>query len=318
MASLDEARALLASGDFGSATQAVGELLEANPDDADLMSGFYAASYWEHRQGLLQAVPSDRSPGAYLLEEWAAFEARLREKKLENTPTVDAAMRAVLGLAARQYRHLFQDGRVGAADFDSLLQLSRSMVRLKDWNNARDLLLFTLKLQPNNTAALVLLGECRCLLGQAENDQAELDRGYGHFRDAFLLSPAPVDPERLSATLLHDLLHDLRFRFGPEEQGRATLWLPAEFMAAVFSCAGIRALHADEILQLEEESDRLERELDDLAERYQEKAAARLAFYTLVLLHALTHHYRQDEHRRFLLQRLGSLAPGLARRIQKG
>ena len=65
---IEEARSFLASGDFAGSVQLFGELLEQNPDDSDLMSGFYAASYWQNRQSLLEAIPSGLQGGSYLIE----------------------------------------------------------------------------------------------------------------------------------------------------------------------------------------------------------------------------------------------------------
>ncbi len=311
MGSLDEARSLLESGDFAGAVQALGELLEQYPENADLMSGFYAASYWEHRQALLTHPPAGKQPGAYLLDEWSLFESRLRDKKLDLTPSVDSAMRAVLNHAARQFRHRFQEGTVGSDDLHALLQLSRNMMRLRDYRNARDLLGFALQLQPHRPETMMLLGECRALIGDIDKDTLEYEKGLGTMRDAFLLHNAPLEPDAYRSTPASEVVAELNFRFSGEQKDRVALWLPAEWMAAVMDHPHMRRLHAEEILQIEEECLRLEKDLPDINERYREKAKARLCFYSLVLLHSLNHHYVDEARRDDLISFIERMRPGL-------
>ncbi len=314
MGSLDEARSLLESGDFAGAVQAMGELLERHPENSDLMSGFYAASYWEHRQALLTQAPAGKLSGAYLLDEWSAFESLLRDKKLDLTPSVDSAMRAVLNHAARQFRHRFKEGSVGSEDVAALLQLSRNMMRLRDYRNARDLLGFALQLQPHRPETMMLLGECRALVGDEEKDALEYEKGLGTMRDAFLLNNAPLDVQAYRSSPASEIVGELNFRFSGEEKERVALWLPAEWMTAVLDHPHLRRLQSDEILQIEEECMRLERDLPTLDDRYREKAAARLCFYSLVLLHSLYHHYDNEARRDELITLIGRLRPGLLNR----
>jgi hypothetical protein len=314
MVTLDEARSLLEAGDFAGAAQAMGELLERHPENIDLMSGFYAASYWEHRQALLVEPPAGRQAGSYLLEEWNAFENLLRKKKLDLTPSVDAAMKAVLNQAARQFRHRFKEGSVGSEDLPALLLLARNMMRLSSYRNAADLLGFALELQPHRPETMMLLGECRAIIGTEERDSLQYEKGLGMMRDAFLLHPTPLELQAYRSSPASEIIAELNFRFSTDEKNRAALWLPAEWMAAVLHYPHMRRLQSDEILQIEEESLRLERDLPALDDRYREKAAARLCFYSLVLLHSLYHHYEDDKRRDELITLIGSLRPGLLHR----
>lgn len=305
---IEEARSFLASGDFAGSVQLFGELLEQNPDDSDLMSGFYAASYWQNRQSLLEAIPSGLQGGSYLIEEWRKFEKLLTTKNLSVTESVNSAMSSVLGYASRQFRHRFQERTITKNDLETLLQLAKSLIRLAEYQNARDLLSFAMQLDNHRSSTLMLLGESRVHIGFRNNDNFEIDKGYGNIRDAFLLQPAPLFIDEYTSKPAIDILATFNQTVTNDY---IINWLPAEWMAAILKRPNLRRLEPEEILQIEDESQRLEQDLPNTDDRFVEKASSRLCFFSLVLLHSLIHHYENSERQSELIELIHQLRPGL-------
>ncbi|MBW7858024.1 MAG: hypothetical protein H3C43_07000 [Leptonema sp. (in: Bacteria)] len=313
MATIEEARSLLAAGDFAGSVQLFGELLEQNPNESDLMSGFYAASYWQNRQTLLETVPIGSQPGSYLIEEWRKFEKLLVAKNLSITESVNSAMRSVLSYASRQFRHRFQERTINKSDLDVLLQLSKNLLRLSEYRNARDLLGFAMHLDNHRSSTLMLLGESRVQIGLRENDNFEVDKGYSNIRDSFLLHPAPLLLDDYTSKPAVDIIEQMKRQIGADSIETITNWLPAEWMAAVLNRPNLRRLSSDEILQIEDESNRLEQDLPNMADRFIEKASSRLCYFSLVLLHSLVHHYDNSVRQSELIELINQLRPGLIR-----
>jgi len=315
MANVFEARALLEAGDFQQAVAMFGDLLAKDPENQDLIAGFYTASYWQNRQSLLSDATNQEL--SLLLNEWSRFEKKLAEKKIVITPSVDSGMRVVLVQASKQLRHRFQDGNVGSDDLNMILQLAQSMIRLQDYQNAEDLLSFAIRLEPHRADALLMSGECKAILSQAQADQVKYEDGLGVIRDAFLLKPVPVADITLYRSMpIHEIVAELTFRYSDDSE-RVKIWLSAEWMASIARFGGLRRLDHDEILQMEDECQRLSRDLPTLDERFREKAIARLSFYLLVLLHSLTHHYQNDQRFNEISNDLHNLRPALLQRFQE-
>ncbi|HBS05120.1 MAG TPA: hypothetical protein DEA96_09155 [Leptospiraceae bacterium] len=304
MASFEEALFSLQAAHFEEAKSEFGTLLEAEPDTTEYMAGFYASGYWAIRKEQLTSSEPAR-PGTGLMEAWDSFQEVAEEKGFGNTKSLRAVMKAVLGRAAEQYRQKFQREGMAHPDFSDLEELGKCLIRIQDYENAKEILQYAKRIQPGRSGIHFLLAEC--FLNDGEQDFAE--RGLGFYRDGFIIQPGQFDPAYSYSGIVQETLQQL----GEEKDNdldRVLLWLPA-YMMARSQYPGLRRLNRDEVSQLQRETHRLEKDLGTVMDRFKEKVEARLAFYYLVLHQAAVFVYNDPDYARELLDSLKEIHAGL-------
>jgi tetratricopeptide (TPR) repeat protein len=310
MASFEEALFSLQTAHFDEAKESFGLLLQKDPENTDLMAGFYAAGYWANRRDQLMN-PEPARPGTGLMEAWDQFQEHAEQKGFEASRSIRATMKAVLGKAADQYRQKFQREGMAHPDFSDLEELGKCLIRIQDYENAREILQYARRIQPSRSGILFLLAESHLNMGDQEN----AERGLGFYRDGFIIQPKEFDPTYAFSHLVQKTIQQL----GEEKDNdldRILLWLPAYLMARS-QYAGLRRLHKDEVSQLQRELQRLEKDREQVMDQYREKVEARLCFYYLVLHQAAVFAYNDTEYSRDLLSGLKVLHPGLAEYLRR-
>ena len=310
MASFEEALFSLQAAHFEEAKSEFGILLEGEPDNAEYKAGFYASGYWANRRDQLSAHEPTR-PGTGLMEAWDAFQDLAEGKGFANTKSLRAIMKAVLGRAAEQYRQKFQREGMAHPDFSDLEELGKCLIRIQDYENAKEILQYAKRIQPGRSGIHFLLAEC--FLNDGEQDFAE--RGLGFYRDGFIIQPAQFDAAYALSGVIQETLEQL----GEEKENdldRVLLWLPAYLMARS-QYSGLRRLNRDEVSQLQRETHRLEKDLGTVMDRFKEKVQARLAFYYLVLHQAAIFVYNDSDYAKELLESLKGIHPGLHLQVKE-
>jgi tetratricopeptide (TPR) repeat protein len=300
-----DALSALTHGDYARAKDLYGSLLEEKPESPDYICGFYSSAYWDNRGGQFQNQPQGKARGSALVHAWDQFEQIAADRDFQTLPSFHAAMQSVLGKAAEEFRISFQDTGL-AHDSKILLDLGRCLIRMRDYPNAVEILLFARKVKPT-PPILLLLGEALCAMGQ--EDQNTLIKGLGYYRDAFLIEPDVFDPSVVQSEPALSVLTSLYARF-ESSRDQASLWFPAWLMARS-QMQGLRKLLPEEIREAAAELARLNTDLERVVDKFKERVRARICFYILVLLsHHHFHEFNEDDVQE-LETRLAELEPDL-------
>lgn len=279
------ALAALEAGDFGGARPIFGELIEIFPADPEYLCGYYAAGWWFNREERRTLIKDGRAKGDWLMNEWEAFQSLCDQRGYTGCLAFRAAMRAVLQEAAEQYRVAFQTEGASGVDTNLLKTLAICLIRLEDYSDASDILLYARRRQNQGDAELhFLLGEALC--SQDRDDLRE--KGLSFYRDACLIDPRALDPGLMASQPAAEIFEELYNRF-EHSLDRTFEWFPAFLHARLIGIEGLRRLSGPEIEHLQEETRRLARDLATVVEKYKDKVRATLGFYYLCLIH----HFRQ-------------------------
>ncbi len=291
----------LESGDFPRARQLFGELLDSSPDDLEFQSGFYSAGYWENRREFTARLRPGRAAGSYLVKEWEEFSRIAEDRGYSGCLSFRTAMRALLGQAADQFRLAFQED--GTLDRDVLLELGRCLIRIEDYANAADILLYARRLHSASAAVNFLLGESLCCIMSEDSK----NRGLGFYRDGFLIDPAALDPTMIASHPASDVFKKL---YEEKEQNLELVldWMPSRMMIESFLPA-VRKIAAQELDTVMGEIGRLERDLNRVIDKYKPRVIARLAFYYLAAMHSAVFSEKDTDMARDLEDKLMSLDP---------
>ncbi|MBX7058384.1 MAG: hypothetical protein K1X75_10000 [Leptospirales bacterium] len=293
----------LASGDFVRSQELFGHLVEESPEHSEYAAGFYASGWWNNRQEERASIKVGRTLADWLMRQWDEFDEAARQREYQSFPAYQAAMQAALRAAAENFRTAFQEESGGAVDVEMLRVLAVCLIRLEDYDDACDILLFALRRKGPDARLYFLLGEALLSKG----DAGSRVRGLSYYRDAFYLDHRAIDVSIIAASpALESLQSALREK--NEDWDIAVEWLPARLMSHAFA-AGLRALSERELRSVHAEVERLESDLRVVIERYRDRVRARLCYLYLVLIQ----YYRLQELDRDAAEdfedRLKSLSP---------
>ncbi|MEQ9367390.1 MAG: hypothetical protein RIF32_24370 [Leptospirales bacterium] len=295
----------LESGDFGGARPIFGELIEIFPANPEFLCGYYSAGWWFNREERRTAVKEGRAKADWLMSEWDAFQSLAEQREYGGCLAFRAAMRAVLRDAAEQYRIAFQEEGASAVDTNLLKTLAVCLIRLEDYADASDILLYARRRQNQGDAQLhFLLGEALC-----SQDREDLkEKGLSYYRDACLIDGRALDPGLMASRPAAEVFEKLYNRFEHNLE-KTYEWFPAYFHASIMGSDGLRRLAPPEIEHLQGETRRLARDLGTVVEKYRDRVRATLGFYYLCLIHHLKHHAKDRNASHEFEDRLKSVAP---------
>lgn len=295
----------LETGDFGAARTLFGELIQEFPDDLEYLCGYYSAGWWFNREEQRSGLKDGRAKGDWFMQEWDAFQRIADERDYAACLSFRASMRAILREAAEQYRIAFQEEGAAAVDTTLLKTLAICLMRLEDYADAAEILMYARRRQSKGDATLCfLLGEALCSQKRPE----QMEKGLSYYRDALLIDPHAVDPGLMASEPATSVFADLYTRFEQNIE-RCYQWFPAYLHAHLASHAGLRALSQAELQHLRAESQRLAGDLETVVEKYRDKVRATLGFLYLCLIHHYRHHMRDRTSARQIEDRLKSVVP---------
>lgn len=296
----------LESGDFGAARTDFGELIQQSPDDLEYLCGYYSAGWWFNREEQRSGLKDGRAKGDWFMQEWDAFQNIADERDYTACLSFRAAMRAILREAAEQYRVAFQEEGAASVDTELLKTLATCLMRLEDYSDAAEILMYARRRQSQGDATLCfLLGEALCSQKRPE----QIEKGLSFYRDALLIDPQAIDPGLIASEPAATVLADLYARFEHNIE-RCYQWFPA-YLHAQDQLAGrpLRALTQAELQHLRAESQRLAGDLETVVEKYRDKVRATLGFFYLCLIHHHRHHLKDRAAARQIEDRLKSVVP---------
>lgn len=301
----------LATGDFELARDRFGELLENRPDDPDMACGFYTASYWLNRSDLIKGTRPGRARGNLLLAEWEDYNEKAQEKGFPGLSSYRAGMKAILGMAAEEFRLAFQEEGKSSVNVDLLDQLARLLIRIEEYEDAIDVLQFSRRVATPGASLHFLLGEAMLCTGQEDFHS----QGLSHYRDAFFLNPAEVDPSIIASDVASRVFQELYSKHD-EKLDRTLEWMPAEMMIHSL-IPGLRPLQNPEMEQILWETGRLEKNLAKGTEKFHYRIRARLAFYYLTMIYHCTFNEKDPDGAKLFEEKLSVLNPELFTRYRE-
>lgn len=296
-------------GDFSRAREIYGHLLEDHPESQEYACGLYTAGYWNNRIESFDAGRPGRILGGELLSRWDDFQSIADERDYPGYLPFRAAMHYVLGFAADGYRRAFQEEGGGSVDLDMMVELGQTLIRIGNHRDALDILLYARKVAKPDARIFFLTGESMACVSEEEIDSASLSS----FRDGFFVDPGAFDPSVISSEPVSSVFLELFEKF-EEDMNKTMLWMPS-YLHARSMLPGMRRLLNSELEQLSWESERLERDVNN--EKFGEKVRSRLAFYYMAILYHYTFHDEAPENRRFIKERVKSIAPELFEYMKK-
>ncbi|MCB1306556.1 MAG: hypothetical protein KDK30_00175 [Leptospiraceae bacterium] len=273
--------------DFEDAHYNFGILLESNPDDVEFRCGFYASGYWANRREAYERKREGRPRAAYFIEEWDAFELQAGERGFPGCESMQATMRSILGTAADHFRIAFQEESAGAIDAGLLKQLSICLIRIEDYTNAADILMFARRKTRPDAFLLFLLGESLCRLDEIDRVPFSA-RGLSYYRDACLVDHRAIDPALIASRFAVRAFEKV---YAEDSGGleSAQEWFPAALHALSFQ-PGLRQLTDAELDEVAAELARLTGDLERVIDRFKERVSARLCFYHLLFMYHHSYH----------------------------
>lgn len=185
----EEALSLLSLGEFEKAKGIYSVLLDKDPLDFFSISGYFIASYWDHRLDLILKTREGKERGTLILELFSNFEMEMGKRGYTETETYRAVQDCILKEAVEHLKLAYQWEGTNALDKNTLRELTASLLKLGDYKMALEILTFVGSRQ---TPILdFYLAETYCMLGR-EKEGIEL------YRASFL-----NDPQNFSSALVH-------------------------------------------------------------------------------------------------------------------
>ncbi|MFN3604834.1 MAG: hypothetical protein ACK4UJ_09000 [Leptonema sp. (in: bacteria)] len=293
---------LIEKGELSEASFILGEFLEKDPYNEDIISGYYSIKYWQNREFLLNQNHMNDS----LLKEWSQFEDKLKEKNYKMNPITITIKAYIIRKIANQLKNKFEKEGLDNTDVDLLNQLAINLISIGEIDQAKEMLTYSKSIQSDNVQTLFLFGDLLCLESELQQDEVLISKGLSLIRDGYLLDNKEFPIHNMYSKILKDIYKELKFLY--EEENRIQFWFSNFIMLKALQF-DLRKLTADEILKIEEEIERLEKELENVPKKFYEKTIARLIFFYLVVVHSLIYHYSNEERLQILLENIKILSP---------
>ncbi len=295
----------LEKGEFLESANLVGELLEESPDDIDLIIGYYSIKYWQNRENLISNYKN--KPIEFLLEEWEKFEAKLKEKHYKHNYLTLIIKKFIILKITQQLRNKFNKEGLEQKDFPFLVSLSKQLLSIHDFQSTKEILSYCIRLNSYNPLVYFYLGDTYCLEAELTNNIKLYSRGLSYIRDGFLIAANDFPIEEVQSRIITNIIKELNFLYEGQTE-RIQYWISVYILLKSFY-PELRKLTPDEITDIENEIQRLEKELQSVSKKFYEKILARLVFFYLVILHSLLFHYSDEERFKEILEILEQISP---------
>ncbi|XDD41631.1 hypothetical protein AB3N58_09940 [Leptospira sp. WS60.C2] len=176
----EEALTYLGNGEFETAKSIYSVLLDRDPLDLSSISGYYIASYWDHRIDLILKTREGKERGRLLLQLFSDFESEVRKRGFQNTDSFFVTQDCILKEARDHLKLAYQWEGANALDKDLLQDLARSLIKIQDYTMALEVLLYGGNKQ--SPVLLYYLAETQSMTGNEKE-------GIESYRTAFLNDP---------------------------------------------------------------------------------------------------------------------------------
>lgn len=271
---LEEAGDYLKEGEFEKAKEIFSSLLDKDPENQDLISGFFVSSYWDNRIELIFNSKEGKERAARIVALFDEFEEEIRKRKIQRNQFFSNVTECVLGEASSQFRKAYQkEGMIGLEPVH-LIQLTICLMKTRDYKNAKEILDYTKNFQKSSNETKFLEAECLAHLGMAKESRIL-------YREAFLTDPTDFKPEMITSEPLVSIMKSLEGNFSDNDWKE---FLPLACLEKNYFL-DVKNYSESEIQKLWQEAQRLE---DSLAknDKYDFKIKCRLIQHLVAIYDA--------------------------------
>jgi len=259
--------------DFKGALSAF-KMMQQKLSTDEVKEAILIMEFWAERQVLIQSSKNEEEELIQWEQSWKEFQDWWNLNNLSFTELLDQLKRLVLTKISNLLIFKFHKSEV--PDFLILNKLGYIFIENKEWDKAKETLLYSIRLVPKNPEGLALLSDLLWLQGEEEKSRLYL-------RESFIINCDEVPVDRLKSSLVREI----KYLTEKEGHNKENPLIFQRWMPVVATCYNLfsskKVLLSDEILQLEEDCIALEQEI--LEAPYKEKLLCPvLLFKTLVLM----------------------------------
>jgi tetratricopeptide (TPR) repeat protein len=166
------------------------------------------------------------------MHQWNEFDAWSRERQSAETSSWQAARKFVFFTASEHYAIAFRNDQSPTDNFSLLLNLGVFFITLREYRRCIETLEYA-RAPFNGNARIV------AMLAESYFHTGEISKSLLYFREAFLIDPAEIDLDLLTAQPLRDALELTRSHKPDPAQQKE--WLPSLPTSRIFSMSGVRS-----------------------------------------------------------------------------
>ncbi|MCX7999748.1 MAG: hypothetical protein N3A69_12500, partial [Leptospiraceae bacterium] len=144
---VEEANAKLRSGEFEQAKQIFSSLLDDDPENIEIISGYFAASYWDNRLEKIFSYKEGKERGLLLDALFRQFEVDYSNRGYPKNSSYQAVQYSVLSESCNQIRLGFHLQGKQILDKETVLTLARNLVKIQDYYHAIEMIDYSAKYQ---------------------------------------------------------------------------------------------------------------------------------------------------------------------------
>lgn len=199
---IEEAGDYLKDGEFEKAKNIFSELLDKDPENLELISGFFIASYWDNRIELIFNSKEGKERASRLVQLFDEFEKETLNRNYPKNVLFSLVTECVLGEASSQFRKAYQrEGMIGL-DPSHLIQLARCLMKTGDYANAREILEYSKSFHKSSLETRYFEAECLYHLGDAKQSRIL-------YRDSLLADPLAIRLEMVNSEPLNTAIQSI-------------------------------------------------------------------------------------------------------------
>ena len=192
-----ETFSLIKEGKFEEAYKALEKVLENNADVPIIYATMKCLKFWLNRKEELESMEPGTSKAKYLQGEWKAFEDFMSRKSVYAGRALSSIKFAVYSQIIDNY--ITQLQRIEVSDGELLIKIGESLLAIKDYQRAKETLLYARKFKRKDARISAYLGECYFFLD-------EKTKALGCYWEAFLINPLAIDLKQLESPIIRELV----------------------------------------------------------------------------------------------------------------
>lgn len=271
---IEEANTRLRSGEFEASKQIFSSLLDDDPENTDVIAGFYIASYWDNRLEKIFAFKEGKERGHALNSLFQQFELDYKNRNYPKNSSFQSVLHSVLSESCTQIRKGFHEHGMQILDKDTVWILCRNLVRIQDYPNAIEMIDFSRKYQETPPEFYYYKAECLFHIGEATKSRIL-------FRSCLLNYPEYLPIEEIKSEPLHTAIWELKEQF--QELDKLKEYLPIYCIEKDY-LPEIAEYTREDVNHLVYEMGRIEESLDHIPEDMEFKLKCRLIHLGLTIL----------------------------------
>ncbi|TGK42107.1 hypothetical protein [Leptospira andrefontaineae] len=213
----EEAIKHLSEGEFELSRNIFDSLLEEDPENPELASGFYISSFWDHRIDRIHLTKEGRERTGLLLEFLKDFDSVYKSKSFPKELSYHSAMSSILQETTDQVRIALRKEGIQSLSPGLIAELAYRLLLAEDTDLASEVLRDSSGLERFSPELLFFRAECTYLSGQQS-------QGLLLYREAFLKEPSAIRLESVRSEPIFSAIQILREEF--KEEGELKEALP--------------------------------------------------------------------------------------------